>query len=343
MSETSSAIALLGGPESGKTTYMGALIRSLRSTQKPSHLELKTLPEDATGYQRLSQPLTKLDYPQRTKAERHKLEMPMQVNRGATIENVSLLMGDYDGEEVERLFRDRNQGYSEEWKARAYAQGILLFLRPDAFTPLPRLQMPAELSDRERLSALKSSERPKGRSRAPKKSLSDPETAFGLGIQDAERKPRMAAPGDEVQVPTILAVVELLQFLRHERDLSPGERPRPGTVRIALLASAWDAVDIKWQRKGPREFFAEQAPLLEQFLHSNYQSEDIMYFGLSSTGGNLKDPEYKKTYRRNPYGYIEWSDVTHRILYSSSLALPVEWALFGDEAFARTDAEIRHS
>ncbi len=338
-----SSITLLGGPSSGKTTYMGAVIRALRSTKKPAHLVLKSLPEDATGYNRLSQPLAGMKYPQRTKAERHRLDMPMQVNRGETVEDVSLLMGDYDGEEVERLFKDRNQGYSDEWKARAHARGILLFLRPDALTPLPRLHVPEDLSDRERLLALKSTEQPRSRMRAPKRSASDPESAFGPGIQDAERKTRPAAPNDRVQVPTILAVIELLQFLRHERDLSPGERPRPGELRIALLASAWDAADVAWQRKGPREFFAEQAPLLEQFLASNYRREDVTYFGLSSTGGDLNNEDHKKTYRKNPHGYVEWPDVTGRIHRSRNLALPIEWALFGDEAFARTEDEIVHS
>jgi len=335
-------VAVLGGPASGKTTYMGALVRALEGN-KLAHLELRSLPEEATAYGRLSSPLSKLQYPQRTKAERHNLELPLRAKRGETTEDISLLMGDYDGEEVERLFKNRNQGFSEEWRARAHAAGMLLLVRPNALTPLPRLRIADELSDRERLLALKASSTPAKRPRVVARAHDDPETAFGTGIQDEPNEPRVAAPTDAVQVPTVLAVIELLQFLRHERGLSPGERPKPGSLRIALMASAWDAVDITWQRKGAQAFFAEHAPLLREFLWSNHLREDIMFFGLSSTAGDLHDPEYKKAYRRKPHGYVEWADITGHIQRSKNLALPIEWALFGDEAFARTDKEEVHS
>jgi len=335
-------VAVLGGPASGKTTYMGALVRALEG-KKLAHLELRGLPDDATAYGRLSGPLGKLQYPQRTKAERHNLELPLRAKRGEQTEDISLLMGDYDGEEVERLFRDRNQGYSDEWRARAHAAGMLLLVRPNALTPLPRLRIAETLTDRDRFNALKSSTTPAKRIRSIGNAHADPETAFGMGIQDEPHEPRIAAPTDAVQVPTVLAVVELLQFLRHERGLSPGERPKAGDLRIALIASAWDAVDVAWQRKGPQAFFVEHAPLLREFLWSNHRTEDVTFFGLSSTAGNLHDPDYKKTYRRKPHGFVEWSDVSGRIHRSQNLALPIEWALFGDEAFARADDEIVHS
>src|SRR5690348_16916106 len=41
-----SSVALLGGQASGKTTYMGAIVRALESN-KLSHLKLRPLPEDA--------------------------------------------------------------------------------------------------------------------------------------------------------------------------------------------------------------------------------------------------------------------------------------------------------
>ncbi len=334
-------VAVLGGPASGKTTYMGALVRALEG-KKLAHLELRGLPDDATAYGRLGGPLAKLHYPQRTKAERHNLELPLRAMRDDRVEEVSLLMGDYDGEEVERLFRDRNQGYSEEWRTRAHAAGMLLLVRPNALTPLPRLRIAETLSDRERLLALKSS-MPAKRQRIVTHAHDEPETAFGTGIQDEPDAARIAAPTDAVHVPTVLAIVELLQFLRHERGLSPGERPKSGTLRIALIASAWDAVDEVWQRRGAQTFFAENAPLLREFLWSNHRREDVTFFGLSSTAGDLHDPEYKKAYRRNAHGYVEWADVSGHIHRSKNLALPIEWALFGDEAFSRTESEIRHS
>jgi hypothetical protein len=334
-----STVALLGGPGSGKTTYLGAIIRALEACDL-SRLRLGLLPEDATAYEQLSEPLLELKYPQRTKAaERHTLDLPLRATRDGRVEDISLSMGDYAGEEVERLFMDRNHGFSPEWRARADARGLLLFLRPDVLTPLPRLRPHEPLTDRERMLALKTKGAPTGRARPRKKTEADPEVAFGAGLQDDLRKPRVAAPSDPVQVPTVLAVVELLQFLRHERGLDPGERPASGEMRIALLAAAWDAVDPSWQRKGPGELFAERAPLLEDFLWSNYRPEDVFHFGISSTAGDLEDERYKEQYREDPHGFVVWGDASGRLHRRRNLALPIEWVLFGDEAFAGDDEE----
>lgn len=335
-------VALLGGPESGKSTYLGAVTRTLETDSSPT-LKLGTLPADATAYDRLSEPLLSLTYPQRTKAERNVLELPLQSMRSGRPEQITLTMGDYDGEEIERLFNDRTRGFSMEWRARASARGLLLFVRPNALTPLPRLTPHEPLTDREKVLALKASGDKKARPKKRRKTEEDPDTAFGGGVKEEARATRAAAPNEPVRVPTLLAVVELLQFLRHERGLDPGERPKPGEIRIALLAAAWDSVDPAWKKKGPAAFFEEHAPLLQDFLWSNYRLEDVFYFGLSSTAGNLKDPRYQQQYREDPHGFVEWVDAGGRLHHTRNLALPIEWALFGDEALGGTNDVIVQS
>lgn len=335
MSPTST-ITLLGGPSSGKTTYLGALIDALRAERTPNLL-LGDLPDDAEAYNRLAEPLWDGAYPQRTKAERNTLDLPLRATQGERVEEVSLSMGDYDGEEVERLFKDRTQGFSPEWKARADARGILLFLRPDALTPLPQLTPHLALTDQERMQALKTGEAPKGRASTRSRVEADPEAAFGPGLQAETPEPRIAGPRDAVQVPTVLAVIELLQFLRHVRGLEPGERPPHGEMRVALLSSAWDALDKAWQRRGPASFFAERAPLLEDFLWSNYHPDDVFRFGLSSTAGDLRDARYQGQYLDDPHGFVVWTDASGALHKTRNLALPVEWALFGDSALEGQD------
>jgi hypothetical protein len=280
---------------------------------------------------------------QRTKGERNVLELPLEAIHGSRTEEITLTMGDYDGEEVERLFKDRTSGFSPEWKARATARGLLLFIRPNALTPLPRLTLHKTPTDRERLLALKAKGDKKERPKKRRKMEEDPDAAFGGGIKDEARVSRVAAPNDRVQVPTVLAVVELLQFLRHERGLDPGERPKPGELRIALLAAAWDAVDPAWKKKGPADCFTEHASLLRDFLWSNYRMEDVFHFGLSSTGGDLRDPRYRQQYREDPHGFVEWADASGRLHRTRNLALPIEWALFGDAALDGTDDTIVQS
>jgi hypothetical protein len=309
-----SSLAVLGGPSSGKTTYLGALVDALHVSPTP-RLRLGPRPDDAFAYDRLTEPLLEGTYPQRTKEERHVLDLPLRTTREGHEEEIALTMGDYDGEEVERLFQNRTHGFSPEWQSRAAASGILLFIRPDALAPLPSLRPPAPRDAPVR-----------------KPASIAPEDVFGPGLQDEVPPPRPAAPDDPVRVPTVLAVIELLQFLRHVRGLAPGERPKQGDLRIALLASAWDSVEPAWGDKGPAHFFAERASLLEDFLWSNYRLDDVFRFGLSSTAGKLNDERYRERYRDDPHGVVTWADATGRVRTTRNLALPVEWALFGDEA-----------
>jgi hypothetical protein len=322
-------LALLGGPASGKTTYLGALLDGLESGAS-SRFVLDGSPSDATAHDRLIEPLLDARYPQRTKAERNRLELPLRMVEGS--EAFTLLMGDYDGEEVERLFQDRTRGFSEEWKARSSARGLLLFVRPDALVALPKLDPDGEASEDARWKALTGKQR--ADKRAPHR-VDRPERVFGPGLAEETPLPPRAAPDHPVRVPTALAVIELLQFLRHVRGLDPGERPPPGELRIAFVASAWDAVDRSLRDAGPAGFLAQQAPLLEDYLWSNFHADDVFRFGLSATGGDLRDPRYQEQYRTTPGGFVEWADATGTIVQTSDLSLPIAWLLSGDRALAQ--------
>jgi hypothetical protein len=328
-------LALLGGPGSGKTTYLGALVDALQSESLPG-LKLGLLPADARAYESLTEPLLEGRYAQRTKKEeRHLLELPLQALRNGRIEDVSITVGDYAGEEVEQLFQDRTSGFSPDWRARAGAQGLLLFVRPDAFAPLPRLHQRAPLPDEERWQALGGGAVDKESAGPPKTTETKPlrpEQVFGPGVIDEPVEPAPARPHDRVRVPTVLAIIELLQFLRYVRGLAPGERPSPGELRVALLVTAWDAVDRSWRERGPRSFLVEQAPLLNDFLWSNFHEDDIACFGLSSTGGDLRDERYRERYLEEMGGYVEWADLTGRVERSRNIALPIAWVLSGDQA-----------
>jgi Double-GTPase 1 len=342
------ALALLGGPESGKTTYLGALVDALECQSLPG-VAITELPADTNAWYQLTDPLLDGRYPQRTKAERHTLDVGLAISpvpAGSTglslvteSTQVSLRMGDYDGEEVERLFRDRTRGWSEEWQARARSDGLLLFLRPPAIHHLPRVPAP-ELPEAERWQWLAnqmvhaSDPVPAPAPREP-----GPETYFGPGLADHEVKaPPPARLDDPVLIPTVLAVIELLQFIRHVQGLAPGERPPQGSARIALLVSAWDAVLPDWQQRGAATYLGETLPLLEDFLWSNYHESDVFRFGLSSTGGDLNQPGYSERYQEERAGFVTWTDATGRVARSRNLAIPITWALFGDRALVPESA-----
>lgn len=330
----SSVLALLGGPESGKTTYLAALVDALEAASSPG-LKLRRRPKDARAYTLLPEPLRNGEYPQRTKAERHVLNLPLRSQVGDSPEDLTLIAGDYDGEEIERLFKNRTSGFSDEWRARAHARGLLLFLRRDALMPLPSLRRPPP-TDSERFAALHGAV-PAGDAlmhEAPERLPPSPERVFHRGLEDDPAVPPPAAPDEPVRIPTALAVIELLQFLRHVRGLAPAERPPEGQFRVAILLSAWDAVDQSWCARGPSDFLRKQEPLLYDFLWSNFRDDDVFCFGLSSTSGNLRDPAHRERYLDDMHGFVQWTDVTGCVRETRNLALPISWVIAGDRAFA---------
>lgn len=317
---TARTIALLGGPDSGKTTYLGAFVDAL-DARTLAGIEKAREPDDARPLARLIEPLLDGHYPPRTaKGERVSLTLPLRYldPDGPPVE-FTLSVGDYAGEEVERLFRDRLDGWSDEWRARAGASALLLILRPDAIAPLPLLR---------RRTAAEPPSRP-----APARFGSDPATVFGPGLASAEVPPRRPAPTEEpLRIPTMFAVIELLQFIRHARGLSPGERPPPGTLRVAVLLGAWDAADAGWRAGGPANYLSQHMPLLVDFLYSNFGPADVFHFGLSTTGGDLHSEHHRRRYLADPGGFVEYADATGQVRRSRDLALPIRWALFGDAA-----------
>ena len=318
-------LALLGGPESGKTTYLGALIDALESGALGT-LTLAQTSTDTRPLERLTEPLLDGHYPQRTKGERFSFELALRyTSPEGEVDEVALGVGDYDGEEVERLFRDRVEGWSPEWRDRAKSSALLIFMRPSGIVPLPVLQRAPKVE-------------------APSKQRrphfgSEPSTLFEPGLAAEEVPPRRAADPNEpirIPIPTVLSLIELLQFIRKARGLVPGERPQPDQLRIAVVLSAWDAVEAAWHGRSPADYASQHVHLLVDFLWSNFHAHDVMYFGLSSTGGDLRDERHRERYReRDPAkagGFVTWSDVSGQVQRSDDLALPIRWALFGDAA-----------
>jgi hypothetical protein len=327
-------LALLGGPSSGKSTYLGALVDALQ-LEKMQHLRLGLLPEDARGLQQLADPLLEGRYPARTSSnQRLHLVAPLRTHGGFFEESeFTLDIGDYAGEEVERLFRDRIHGWSSEWQQRAQAHGLVLLVRPDTLSRLPRLHGPST-DDAARWNRLRGVEAHPPQRREPASAApARPELVFQhLAVGGVPPPPR-TAPSDPVTVPTALSIIELLQFIRHVRDLAPGKRPHGDrSFRIALLISSWDSVDAAWKEAGPKAYLDHNLPLLADYLWSNFLPDDVFCFGLSATGGDLLDPAHAKRYLEDPSGFVRWTG-PHGPGETRDLGLPLYWLLFGDRAF----------
>jgi len=334
---TPRSLALLGGPSTGKSTYLGALVDALQM-KKFAHLEQEGLPQDARGLQRFAEPLLSGTYPQRT-ASGERLELVAELRTTGDFFpplSFTLRAGDYAGEEVERLFRDRIHGWIPEWQQRAQASGFLLLVRPGKLTQPPHAPPATALDDQDRWRHLRQETAASAPEPSPRDAPTAPTNAdafFGpLHLEEVPPPPRVP-PSAPVTVPTSLAIIELLQFIRHVRKLVPGERPQADErFRIALIVSTWDSVDAAWRKAGPAAYLTHHLPLLEDYLWSNFAQDDVFRFGLSATGGDLHNPDYSSHYLDDPSGFVEWQEARGSIQHRKDIGLPLYWLLFGDRA-----------
>lgn len=305
-------LAIIGGQRSGKTTWLGALARAL-DTERVEFFRASTdLAPDQRVLSQLKAAIIGKKYPQRTNAaEAQSIEFRLDVTDASLgVERVHLEAFDHTGEDLTILFESR-EGWSDAWRRRARARGLVIFLRAhrDSTIPLPVLRPP------------------------PRSNPLDPEitNTFGTAGARVESGPESFErdPSERLKVPTEIELIETLQFMHHERGLGPGERETgPDRQRVSVVLSAWDAVD---QSASPRATFEKEYALLAQFLWSNHRYEDVMVFGVSATGCDLNTLEPKT---RPPPGFVKWVDTLENSRESHDLSLPLAFSLFGMAALS---------
>jgi hypothetical protein len=327
-------VAVVGGVASGKSTWLGAMLERIKLRQsRVLSLPALGFPEDTAAIDMLTDRLLECRYPSRTSREQ---DINLDIGLHASHESLGdrefrLAVSDYAGERLDDLFEYRTSGWNHSWRRRAQATSLLVFIRPAANLPLPRSVRVRE--DSPWAQALADDKPPRIQTLTE---LSP--TQFFPAITD--EVPDILPPGarEPVRVPSVLALIEMLQFIRAERGYPMGYRPARGSLRVALVVSSWDAVDAEWQRRGPHYYLAEHMPLLEDFMWSNFEADDVLRFGLSATGGDLEDEAYRAKYDLEREGWCEWAGPDGRLERTSEIGMPLLWTLFGDRALACGEA-----
>ncbi|MBI4819039.1 MAG: hypothetical protein HY791_22395 [Deltaproteobacteria bacterium] len=312
-------ISILGGPGSGKSTFIGSLADGL-DRRAIDGINRYCLPENASVLRQLTDPLLDGRYPDHTAmSTRTLIDLELDVRVREEVTRVKLDLADFGGEQIQHLFKNRTTSWTDDWQAQREASSYCLFVQLD--------QMPTSGA-----ATLKrnSPTQPRGEHRHAEQLASDqasqPESVYGPGARHEPDRPPPAHSDGPVLVPKLLDLIEVLQFIRHHRGLDPAERPPPGTQRVAVLFSAWDRFDSTF---GPERALREGAPLLADYCWANFQPEDVMAFGLSATGGDLRDESYRKRYLSHPGGFSVRED-SRGLLHRGDVAQPLRWLLFGD-------------
>ncbi len=343
MSTEERSLAILGMRDAGKTTYIARLWLGVH--EKIGRLHAVGLPQAFKPLRDLSGYLLRSKYPDHTvMGDQTSFAVPLKWAGRKHDVPFTLSFTDYSGEELEGIFKHRDAGWSDVWKARSTKSlGLLLFLRPNKII-LPmsnRLAAPSADFDAVGFRHLQGESAPE---LAPQPlAAEDPALLLGTEYQpeEAEEAHRHPHPDERVHPPTVVALVETLQFLRHERGLLMGEAPDPERFRIAVVVSCWDQVPNDVRNAGPEQFVKLHFPMLYDFLGANFDATGVRTFGVSSTGGDLT----RKVYR-DEYDALEPARVGEVVYHptrggsvkkDSDITLPIGWLLEGESALPDAD------
>lgn len=290
-------VLLLGMPESGKSTYIGALTHILTSGRRESSLQLVGL----AGYQAhavaLEERWLACDEMERTK-HRTRQEGSFRVRPAAGGEEAVLLIPDLSGEAF-RQTASKGMCLKGLFPALAAADGLVLFTNANR-PPDDRILFDAA-AQYEAIEAAFAGE-------MQREGLSVEEPSPSIEPEGAVK------PFDPDDMPEEVLLVELLQLLNRR----PLDARRRG---LALVVSAWDVVKTQ---ETPETWLARARPMLAQFLHHNSELWDLRVWGVSALGGELpKDADRLRAIK-------EPSERVQVIGHSAAphdVAAPISWLM----------------
>lgn len=301
-------LSLLGGRASGKSTWLGCTWLASRGA---SRLQMVSLPNAIEPLKILSAELLQKRYPNRTNTSAAGLiRVPLRWKGDASHFEFELEVADFDGEELDAIFRLRESAWTDAWDRRSQPSvGTLLFLRPSIAERVSSNRLLAERASRD---------------------VDSPEVLFP-GQTPAKA---VIGPGG-VSAPSEVTIVETLQFMRHTRAFAVGQRPEE---RLGVVLSCWDELPIELTQAGPDRVLAEAFPLLYDFIYTNHDASRVQVFGLSATGGDLKKEDVRQAMEDADRAVAESAQIVWRpargtaIASSKEIALPLGWMVEGDGA-----------
>jgi hypothetical protein len=286
------SVLLVGVQDAGKTNFLSRFWLNLEAGG--GILTKAGLPADLDYLKTGGDHLLKGEFAPHTPQEVHdRTEIPVKSTAAGAKFRGKLIVPDLPGEQVLAVFRNRQ--WSETWEDQIRAGcGCLLFVRVDSPELIAHLDW-----------------------------MNCP-TLFGMPVTDAAPQKDHV---DRVKPPTQVVLVDWLQFLRKAFTDKVGGRYKP---RIGIVVAAWDLVPADQKANGPEAWVRANLPLLWQFVHTNDDSFEFAYFGVSVASGDLAaDPAFKASYLKGDP--LRAGEVIHSLgealETSGETTLPVAWAM----------------
>lgn len=325
---TRRSIVLLGGPDSGKTNYVGRLWPSFK--KRIGVLQAERLPDDIAYVDGAVEHLMQGSFAPRSdrNLEVGRADFTISV-RGENGEGrlTELMVPDISGELWTRTVATFE--ISQEWlDVLNEAEGAVVFVRAhsdqivqplDWVTARTILQLDAE--DNETVAAATAD--------GFDKPMVTPEAAATIAeveqfLVEEERDDSVeltSAPS----LPTQVLLCELLRYL----DLCLANRANGGQPRVAVVVAAWDLLDPGVRAGGPMAYLRREFPLFAGRLADTGRL-DVRLFGLSVVGGDLADDEdFRNRFLERDIteqGWVVVEDVDG-LKTDEDVMLPIAWAM----------------
>jgi hypothetical protein len=323
---TRTSIVLLGGPDSGKTNYLGRLWPSFK--ERKGVMRAERLPDDIAYVDGAVEHLMQGSFAPRSdrNMEVGRADFSIQVRNANGAGNLTeLMVPDISGELWTRMVATFE--ISQEWlRLLEEAQGAVLFVRAHSdqiVQPLDwvtaRNILRLDIVEDEPVTAAAD-----GNS-AAMMTGTDAIGAEGEQVQPGGENAGIVDMPSEHDVPTQVLLCELLRYLNlYLADRADGRQPH-----IAVVVAAWDLLDPEIGAGGPMAYLKREFPLFAGRL-ADPGRLNVKLFGLSVVGGDLKDDEaFRNQYLERDIADQGWVVVEDEegLRTDGDVMLPIAWAM----------------
>lgn len=325
---TQRSIVLLGGPDSGKTNYIGRLWPSFK--KRRGVLRAESLPDDIAYVDGAVEHLMQGSFAPRSdrNLEVGRADFSISV-RGANGEGnlTELMVPDISGELWTRTVATFE--ISQEWlDVLNEAEGAVVFVRAhsdqivqplDWVTARNILRLDAEGDESVTGAAAEGSNELMAAEETDALPTKVEQSRSGDEAGDAVELP------SEPDLPTQVLLCELLRYL----NLYLADRVDGGRPHVAVVVAAWDLLDPEVRAGGPMAYLRKEFPLFAGRLADTGRL-DVKLFGLSVVGGDLEDDEeFRNRFLEQDISEQGWVIVEDGdgLRTDEDVMLPIAWAM----------------